>query len=297
VTATTASPSPTPALKQTTPAPTVVDASLAPDAMARWPSAPMSAHDRRLLPHLLPLIDAGTTVARLEQTDDHYGQMWTGTGTGTGTGTELTIDTLPGRRARGWAPAGPAIAPWDRSFTAPANNDYIKLEDPSGSVTIDAVGLSGDEVLAVAGSLTRRDGGRAGWDVGRLPSGLATSIDGWAPPGSFELLAWSSPGPTMQLVQLEIAWGELGSPFDADEQTVTTPVEIDGHTAVAYTVARGLTAVVWSPAPEVAVRLGVTGASDRAIAVARTVSPVDNATWASSTTEVEMDGCGFYSRC
>ena len=274
----------------TSAAPTAVASPFARDALAGWPSAPLSAPDITTVPLLLPSVGiAGTTsMTRIEHagvfsTTHDYAQFWFGTNVA------VQIETKPGKRTPLQGDAV-TVAPWDQSSFAPmadAAYSVLGLDDPSGSVTIWAYGLGRDEVTAIAASLTRRDNGRPGWDVGRLPNGLTPVHEGWALSPAVRTVYWNASG---VIAEMSIESGDplaFQDPVGTD-LSATTVIDVSGHRAVAF--ASDLTAaVVWSPAPDVTVRFGLYGTVDQAIAIARSVATVDAPAWEAAT-RPEPDG-------
>lgn len=183
------------------------------------------------------------------------------------------------------------VAPWDAAFATPTGpgSTSLTLADPSGYVSIHALGLERSVVEDVAASLAPR-AGSPGWDVTGLPDELIAVEDGWYGGEASRSVHWYR-GDRL-LAELEIFRGniELFTSAWFPESSVAV-TEVGGATAVA-TQDDTRAAVVWSPEPGVQVRFGIVGTVDEALQITRSMSVVDLATWeASSVVADRGDGC------
>jgi hypothetical protein len=262
------------------------------DALAPFAAAPLHAPDLADVPTLLPsVVPAGGVPTRWEYADapaeqHDFVQTWA-----------RPADHPMVVRISTELQQGPSydgdlveVSPWDRSLFAPMADGYAQLvlTDPSGMVVIWAQGLTREDLLVIARSLRLRADG-VGWDAD-LPEGLVSIHEGWALGAAMRSLRWG------ETAEMHVAHG-LPDQFvrGAFESTIDV-VDVAGVPAMVVVDDFGdseRVAVVWSPAPDVTVLVGLIGTRADALAVARSVASVDRATWeaASVVDTSNGDGC------
>jgi hypothetical protein len=97
-----------------------------------------------------------------------------------------------------------------------------------------------------------------------------------------------------QIAELNIFAGvpDVVAGVDAGPEGTTVATEVNGVPAFATALA-GTSAVAWERTGGVTVRVGLFGPLDEAIAIARSIRPVDSATWEAVTRfrRPPYDGC------
>ena len=184
-----------------------------------------------------------------------------------------------------------SVSPWDRGAEPPMAPGYasLVLEDPSGSVIIWSRNLTRADLLAVAEGMTLREDGQPGWHLKNVPPGLTPIHEGWGLGAASRFARWSGAGLEMELT---IVHGVSAMFTNLPGIGSTAFVDIRGARGVAYDL-DDRSAVVWSPAPDLVVLLGLYGPVETAIELARSSVPVDEATWLAATTSAPagQDGC------
>jgi hypothetical protein len=264
------------------------------DLLAGWPPSPATVPDVADVPLLFPSAIPAEMVplTRAEGDDDptdlvEYSQFWFGNGPDA---VVLSIDTYL------WQ-APPAdeevidIAGWDRASFVPMSSGYthLWLGSPSGSVSLWAHGLGRDDVAMIAASLGRRGPGLPGWDVGNMPDRLTLVHEGWNL-GAASRTIRSTGEPRFEMSIVHGVPSVITTPFGF--ATTIDLLDINGATGVAWAI-EGRAAVTWSVGPDLTVVLGYGGPLETAIELARSVEPVDKATWNATTTPDPStdDGC------
>jgi hypothetical protein len=289
----------TPAATTVPPTAVTLDSSI--DALATWPEPPTSTPSLADVPMLLPpttVPGASSPGLRTEGADGlvtagSYEQFWFSDVP------DVRVLSIQTSLDRGAPSDGEAIelAPWDRAIFLDMSSGYVAvaLQDFSGSVIIWSHGLTRDEVLGIAASLHQNDDG-PGWQVSTLPTGLQPVHEGWNLGVASRSVKWSMDDPSSAepaRAELLIAHG-LPSLFTSAwfDSTTTQIIDVGGAPGVSFELG-DRAAVVWSPSPQVTVRLGLYGSIDEAIAIARSLAPVDETTWRSATTPDPStdDGC------
>ena len=266
------------------------------DMLAGWPQPPAGEPDLANVPLLFPSvpIDGVTDVMRVEGADDpwpraEYVQTWIGDPGQVMRVTTQFGDPLIAPTANGETVE---VAGWDTAEFGESvpGITILVLTEPSGSVIVWGKDVDDSTVLAFAGALTLRSDGVAGWDQ---------PLDGWPIPvheawvkgTAVRAVRWYN-GDAL-VAEMGVFWGvpDLFVPWALDADIFAVEL-VNGTTGVGSLLA-DRAAVVWSPAPDVTVILGVVGPMDQAIALANSVEPVDEATWeaASRLDTAPRDGC------
>ena len=191
------------------------------------------------------------------------------------------------------------VWPWDEADVVTTMADgfaLVQLADPSGAVTLWGSGYTADELVSVFARMSLTP---EGW---RLHDGDASAL--------VELhTGWRRAEFATRKVQWETgsAQGELIVALGMPDSIRTgffggTPAmldEVNGAAALVSELGPDLSAISWSPAPDVVVVLGFSGSVDEALALARSLEPVDVATWeaAGVLDTSEADGCDSYFFC
>jgi hypothetical protein len=268
------------------------------DLLSVWPSAPDLGGRRSLddVPRLLPPPAspgiAATDVSRYDTLvgpgqEGVYVQTWVEPGRGR----VLAIATRPGGTVG--AAAGPGdvhVAPWDDATFAPVVDPEVVLDlsDPSGRATISAVGWTRDEVLGVASSLRLRAVG-PGWDLGGASLPLQLVHEGWRLGGGARMVTWTRAdvGP---VARLQLLRGQPDMISHRGEPRRVVADEIGGRPALVTDWGDSVD-VQWAASADSTADLHYVGAVDAAVAMARSLRPVDAATWDAIPPAVS-DGCG-----
>jgi hypothetical protein len=184
------------------------------------------------------------------------------------------------------------VAGWDHGALterAPGVTTVV-VGDPGGSVTITGTRLEAAEVLAIAAGLTARADDQPGWLLAPPPAGLIPVVAGWTGAHAQRSVIWSRDDTPVIELSITTEAPELIADHAATAGAAVTLTDVDGAPAVGTEVA-GTASVAWLSAPDVTVRLGVRSTLDAALAIARSVTPVDGATWQATTTPSTHDGC------
>ncbi len=191
------------------------------------------------------------------------------------------------------------VWPWDDAGVVTTMADgfaQVQLADPSGTVTLWGSGYTADELVSI---FTRMSLTSDGW---RLPDGDAIALvelhSGWRRAEFATRKAqWDTGSAQGELIvalgmpdSIRTGYFGIGTPSTLDD--------VHGAPALVSEPGSG-TVVSWSPAPDVVVVLGFTGSVDEALALARSLEPVDEATWRSAGTDVTSgaDGCDSFFFC
>lgn len=180
---------------------------------------------------------------------------------------------------------------WDDAYFARSTPEFanLRLVSSDGVVWVSQQGLGRERVMKIAQSMTRRPNGKPGWSID--DAGLTLFNEG----GDVAQASRS-----VQFKQDESLIAELtisdralnGAPINWFAENTIEFVDIDGQPAVA-TDNGFVTAVSWSLGDGTGVLFGFRGPIDDALAVARTIAPVDQAAWDSQTIQDPSlrDGC------
>lgn len=266
------------------------------------------------VPRLVPSegVPGATDVVRIEyagtpptSSTRQYGQMWVAAD---GSGlieiqTTVGVDFPPD--AGGSDSTVFEAAPWDLAYFTPSTSGSVNvtLTDPGGYVFVSTQGLDDQVAADVARSLTRRDGDRPGWDVGAIPAGFIEFGENGATAGAGRTIQWRA-ADGMGRAELQISAGNpsavrVAFPLPGESQTPPAATPIGDVTGYAFQSNPDRAVVAWSPEPGVTVLLGYGGPVDEAVAIARSMQAVDQATWdaASSVATSTDDGCDSLYFC
>lgn len=282
----------------TVPPTTVAPLDPAVDALAGFArltaSAPVLADVPRLLP---PAPPSGAILAtRAEGADgspsiEEYTQTWFAEGSGV---TALTITTRLGEPSMVPGDGTVELLPWDAAQFGDMAPGYASLflDDPSGNVRLWAQGaLDREALVAIAQGMTLSDDGE-GWDLATLPAGLTPVYEGWYEGAASRTVVWSDASDNY-IAEMSAVRGVSTMFANPLTQEATLEfVDVNGVPGVSYTDA-GRSAVVWAPEPGLIVTVGLFDTADAAISLARSISPVDEATWLTATVPLTpgSDGC------
>jgi hypothetical protein len=199
-----------------------------------------------------------------------------------------------------------AIAGWDEALFVPARSggglstDYVILRARWGHLELAANGLSDDELIEVARSIAPRPAAAPGWAL-RSPTTPVSLHDNWdrgAIGTASRNIDWY--GDNQLTAEITIAEGAADL-FDSGFGDDISVVDVDGSPteAVQLNYSTGpITIVSWVMPSDVVVSFGVAQPLDQAVAIARSISPVDRATWESVSRQPRLapDGCNSF-RC
>lgn len=188
-----------------------------------------------------------------------------------------------------------SIWPWDEGAIASAiSTEEVQLRDPSGNVSLLGIGFTPEELVAIASDMTMTPNG---WALASTAdAGLIELHSGWIRTTyATRILQWDTGNVRGEVM---VTLGAPGAILSVNDETPTEPVDVRGAPALVTTLPTG-TAVSWSPRPDVVVVLGYTGTVDEALALARSLEPVDEATWLAAGADVtsSADGCDSYFFC
>lgn len=237
------------------------------DLLAEFPAPPSAAP---ALPYLVPGVDVDGEPRRSEFREPHdapvHQQLWVDP---TDPGRSVYVTTAPGRSPFFQNTRPVDVGDWDDARASWTARGYqnLTLAEPGGVVHVHTRGIDEWTALDLAAGLTRRADG-TGWDL---------AAEGFAPLGE----AW---------------WVELGGwtiHWPGAELSVGAGLELLGNTvdgaAGLVDVGGGLTGwlhddgnrvtIAWTAAPGVTARFGYLGSGDAALAVVRSLTEVDRATW------------------
>lgn len=272
-------------------------------ALAAWPDPP-APPELADVPYLLPAapipgVVEGIRFAETRPPNDavatQYLEVWRADGSPIALDVTTLLDVDPDPleilepepvEVEGWSEAR-LIELGDGSLS-------LQLIDDGGYVSLDARGIGTDDLLRIGRSL--RPAGNVGWTITNAPLGLRRVDGGW----------WAS---TTGSAYREIDWygaegrleAELAiSAYDPQRfrigdipDVAYQLADVGGATAlVTEWQPSGPVFVVWSPEPDLVVSFSSMQSLDDAIATARSIVEVDEATWDSvSMVEPQRDGC------
>ncbi len=221
----------------------------------------------------------------------------------TGAGQVIQVSTLlAGGEPPVSAPTDVApidVRPWDDAVVVTTMADgyaQVRLADPSGTVTLWGFGYTSDELVSV---FTRMSLTPDGW---RLPDGAATGLvelhSGWhRAEFATRVVQWDTGSVQGELIVSVGSPGSIQTGFFGGAPA--TLDEVNGAPALVSELGPDVSAISWSPAPDVVVVLGFSGSVDETLALARSLEPVDVATWdaAGVRDTAPADGCDSYFFC
>jgi hypothetical protein len=266
------------------------------DILAGWPAPPAVVPDLALVPRLLPSepVPGARDVTRREYADEpatihDYSQLWA-----SGGGAALHVTTHLGQHPE---PPGPGMTEidvdgWDTAWFTPGSGgpQSLVLDDPTGMVTILLAGLPGD-VADLVPMLERRGDGQPGWDLAL--SSFIPVHEGWGTGAAARDVTWTGDSTESTVAELTVMWGTPGplvNVFSGVVDGSADLTEVGGAPAVAYQVG-DISVVGWSPQPDVVAQMALVGSPEDALSLARSVQPVDVATWAGIRAVELGDGC------
>jgi hypothetical protein len=180
---------------------------------------------------------------------------------------------------------------WDDAYFAQSTPEFanLRLVSPDGVVWVSQQGLGRERVTEIAQSMTRRPNGEPGWSID--DAGLTLFNEGGDVAQASRSVQFKQD--ESLIAELTISERALnGAPINWFAENTIEFVDIDGQPAVATDNCFG-TAVSWSLGDGAGVLFGFRGPIDEALAFARTIAPVDQATWDSQTVQDPslQDGC------
>ena len=268
------------------------------DMLAGWPAPPVVVPDLALAPRLLPseLVPGAQDVTRREYADEpatihDYSQLWI---RGGGDPAVLLVTTHLGQHPQ---PPGPGeteidVAGWDTVWFTPGSSgpQSLVLDDPSGMVSILLAGLPGN-VADLAPMLERRSDGQPGWDLAL--SSFIPVHEGWGMGAAARDVTWTGDSAESTVAELTVIWGApdlLANVVSGVVDGSAGLTEVSGTPALTYQVG-DISVVGWSPQPDVVAQVAFVGSPEDALLLARSVQPVDEATWAGVRAVELGDGC------
>lgn len=268
-----------------------------------WPAVPADNTEVDDLPRLLPgrPIDGVDDAIRNEYAGDpnvrpSYQQIWVSAEDDAlfQIATYPTVGPYP-------TPGAQAvdIAPWTTALSGPAGEGYafVTLIDGDGYVWVSGQNLTDEQIIVAARSMTRRSGGAPGWDIEPPTEGLQLIGEGWNSRFVGRNVNWYDDNQLAAEISIvhgkpeQLTYGP--GPYTDSDITI---VDVDGVPAVVRPLPYEhdpVTLVLWSPEPDLVVYLGVRAPTDEAIAIARALQSVDQATWESVSRPPDnrSDGC------
>jgi hypothetical protein len=192
------------------------------------------------------------------------------------------------------------VWPWDEAGAVSSMVDgygMVILHDPSGSTSLWGAGITNDELVAIARTMSI-DPSADAWRLGAdSPGDLVLLHEGWNTTAfASRTLQWEVGDQRGELVITLGSPDSIRLPYQFESPAFLDSV--GDATALVGDISSGA-AISWSPAPDVVVVLGISGTVDEVVAMARSLEFVDVATWeAASTPNTSTDdGCGSYFFC
>lgn len=274
------------------------------DMLAGWPAATASAPSIDDVPRMLASIEGADRIEQRAGSDasTDYADYVQEFVAAEGPAATLSITTRP-RLSIGALPREPnaqlrAVPGWDDAQNLTTFNGVASatLVEPSGSVRLAATGMSDDELLAIARSMRRRPSA-PGWDLD-LPStttfgahDFVPLADGWTAGLATRRLVWFAAD--SRLAEVSITAGGAGAVLvNVYVAGKTTVDNVGGALAVVHDHGAAGAEVEWHPFPGITVVAGYRGSVDDALAFARSLQVVDEATWETATVPSDYyDGC------
>ena len=273
------------------------------DPLAGWAVPELGTPDLALVPRLLPQqpVPGVVSAVRREWAGSSgmtgtYSQYWVRSDAANVVDAVVRITTQFAPRPIRDSTDGDAVVPgWSKAYfnEMAAPFEMISAHSPTRAMSVWTMGLDRGEVLAVATSL-RAAAGHAGWEPPDLPQPERwTPVhEGWNTAVGSRTLVERTPDGATYLEMSTIT----GTP-DAIETPglsgVTTLGSIGGRPALLFDHGGGATAVTWTTSDGAVVVLGSYGPLDQLYEIAKSVVPVDQATWeaASIPDAPSHDGC------
>ena len=284
-----------------TPRPSEPDAT---DPMYLWPEPPPEVFpDLSRVPLLLPTIAIPdvTESARVENAEEpaqavKYVQTWFAPDAKG----SLLITTYPGQASSIPASSRQRVGPigvWNDSFFGASTPEVVALSlvAQSGLVEVWSDFLTREQTLDLASTLERRATDSPGWvvDTGRI--GLQAVHEGWSIGAAYRVVYWRSADSPVGQFEIVSGAPDLFTSSWMSGAENRTLVRVGDYPALAAEQ-DGRAAVVWSPQPNIVVRLGIPGKLAQVVAMARSVESVSQAVWegASDTGVTSSDDCSMF---
>ncbi|HWL43179.1 MAG TPA: hypothetical protein VNQ73_09560 [Ilumatobacter sp.] len=260
-----------------------------PDLMADWPAVPTPL-TLGSVPYLVPGADVGDVAPIRSEGEGtsgpaSYQQLWVDPNV---PGRRVRIASYPGQSAFHQNTRAVTVPGWDdaRASWMFGGHVGLTLGEPSGYVTLQATGISEWSALDLADGLVRLPDG-PGWELGERFEAWVLIAEAWNSGYAGRSIRW----PGLAELQIDTSgverfltaehFGSAGELVDFD----------DGRQALLF--AGDSSTVAWEVAPGVAAVFGYHGPGDEALAIARSIQPVDQATWEAYAAQdtFENDGC------
>ena len=139
--------------------------------------------------------------------------------------------------------------------------------------------------------LERRSEGQPGWDLAL--SSFVPVHEGWGMGAAARDVTWTGDSAESTVAELTVMWGTPGplvNVFTGVVNGSADVTEVGGAPAATYQVGN-ISIVAWSPQPDVVAQLALVGSPEDALSLARSVQPVDEATWTAIRSVELGDGC------
>jgi hypothetical protein len=294
-TTTSGAPTTTTLLPTTTAPTTTVPSPSEPVDLAEWPS-PGQDTTIRAAPAYLPSsnIPEALDAVRFRSARQDLNRVFdVGTWISTERDAAIQVSTrIP------WAPTVPAdskqpidtsswTTEWDEAFLSPTGPETTAIKlfdaDAPGVFEVRTYGLAEALALEIAATARRVGPGQTGWRLDAIPDDFAQFGPTNEYTGDTRSIVWAN-GPGTPRGELRIttntndilnAW--FGRPGWAD-------VDVNGTAGISVTDG-DRTTVIWEPEPDVYVIVSAKGAEDEVLALARSITPADDAQWNAASVE------------
>ena len=273
-----------------------------PQGLHDWPAPTTSATPIGAIPALLPTVPVpnATDVVRSEYASDGSGfydyiQTWFDPDRDayvvvTTNLAQVTTATPEFRQpvdTAGWTNE------WGEAFFSTNSPPYttLTLVDDGGFVVLHAFGLTRAEVSDLASSMRRRTLPQPGWELPDLKTSFRPFAESGHPPPAGRRVVWLQNTSTLAELSVSTESAEAMQTGWYETSTIDT-INLDGVTAV-VSETDGRVAIAWSTVDGLEVLFGYQGDRTTAESIARSLGPVDDATWRTFARERQPneDGC------
>jgi hypothetical protein len=166
---------------------------------------------------------------------------------------------------------------WDRVYVWDgidgAEPLSVRLDAGDRVVIVEGHGYSADELVAIAGEITPRSTGTAGWDVTGLPPSTVLYGEGWSSEAGHTVMSWTEgQHPLGQLTvdtrSPRLAIGDVWSVAD-----------VNGTMAIASQEPGGHSTVYWQPSPGLYAAFDMIGSIEETVQTAQQFHEASRDAW------------------
>ena len=176
---------------------------------------------------------------------------------------------------------------WDEAFLSPTfeGATAIKLFDAGapGVFEVRTVGLDEFLALDIASTARRVGPGESGWALDAIPEGFIQFGPANEHTSETRFVVWAN-GPGRPRGEFQVSTDPSGFLGAWSQFPDRASVDVNGHQGISIT-GGDRTSVVWSPEPDVFIIAAAYGSPSDVLELARSATPVDEATWNATTIE------------